>query len=152
MAESWAPDGYVSVAEAAQMLGVSKKTVERRIGDGKLPAELRPSPYGQAYVIPESAIATATHTVHSVAKIKEHDLQTIGLALAKVNRDANIDLVNQMQHMVETQNQVITSLVAKVDQLTEQLAKQDNRDEQLMAGIRAIQERNERPWWKKIFG
>lgn len=47
---------HLSIAQAAECLGVSTKTVRRWIKAGKLPAELIPGLYGPEYRIPASAV------------------------------------------------------------------------------------------------
>lgn len=47
---------YLTINEAAQMLGVAPETIRRRIKQGNLPHELIQGKYGPEYRIPESAI------------------------------------------------------------------------------------------------
>ena len=52
-------EGYLTIKEAARRLGISERTVRRRIKDGSLPAELKQGDYGQQYFIPADVIETA---------------------------------------------------------------------------------------------
>lgn len=47
-------DGMMTIDQAAQLLGVSKDTVRRRIRAGELQAEKQQGPYGEQYFLPES--------------------------------------------------------------------------------------------------
>ena len=63
----------MTIKEAAEMLGVSDKTVRRRIKKGELPAQLVDSPYGEQYMIPADAVEAASQTM--VATVESSQTQ-----------------------------------------------------------------------------
>lgn len=82
----------MTIKEAAEMLGVSDKTVRRRIKKGELPAELVDSPYGEQYMIPADAVEAASQTLTVATVEKQPDPMTIALAIGQAldKRDAEI--------------------------------------------------------------
>lgn len=75
--------GYLTVREAAEQLGISEKTVRRRIKNGSLPAELKQGDYGQQYFIPADAIETAQAITDVVEVKRVHDVQALSMAVVQ---------------------------------------------------------------------
>jgi len=63
-------DEFLTIAEAAVVLSVSKDTIRRRIKAREIKAELRPSPYGDQYYINPIELTGAVKYV-DVAKIEQ---------------------------------------------------------------------------------
>jgi uncharacterized protein len=55
-------DDYLSVAQAAELLGITRQAVLKRIRAGRLPA----TKVGQAYIVPRNALSEATATRDAV--------------------------------------------------------------------------------------
>jgi len=75
--------GYLTIKEAAERLGISERTVRRRIKEGSLSAELRLGQYGQQYFIKADVIETAQAITDVVEVKKVHDGQALSLAIVK---------------------------------------------------------------------
>ena len=55
---------WLTIAEAAEALGVSKDTIRRRIKAGKIPAEKRPGPHGVlTYYILDTNLSEAAEVI-----------------------------------------------------------------------------------------
>lgn len=59
-------DEFITVAEAAEVLEVSRNTIRRRIRTGEIKAELRPSTYGKQYYINPMELTGAVRNVNVV--------------------------------------------------------------------------------------
>ena len=79
--------GYLTIKEAAERLGISERTVRRRIKEGSLSAELRLGQYGQQYFIKADVIETAQAITDVVEVKKVHDGQALSLAIVKALRE-----------------------------------------------------------------
>src|SRR5215217_2216839 len=80
---SAAPGDTVSVAEAAQRLGVHEKTLRRWIRTGRIPADLVDGPYGPQYHVPVSALSSAQQVLDVVKVERPTDPRTLALAVAQ---------------------------------------------------------------------
>lgn len=136
-------EGYLSIPEAAQALGVSEKTVRRRIQKGDIPAKKVPGPYGLQYRIPAHAISTAQEIMDVVKVERPTDPRTLGLVVAEAIRRENEalrdELVALRQQVAEMQREVAAARQAL-----------EERDRRLLEAIRERQEerRREGRWWR----
>jgi|CZCA01.1.fsa_nt_gi excisionase family DNA binding protein len=99
-----------NIAEAAEMLGISKRTVRRRIQKGELPADLEEGPYGPEYRIPAEAITTAQEIVDVVRVERPTDPQTLAMIVVRALEERDRCLQEE-----------ITELRREVTELTQAL-------------------------------
>lgn len=88
--------GYLTVREAAEQLGISEKTVRRRIKNGSLPAELKQGDYGQQYFIRADAIETAQAITDVVEVKRVHDVQALSMAVVQALDERNKTLESEL--------------------------------------------------------
>ena len=127
--------GY-TIAEAAEVLNLSTKTIRRRIHKGELPATLEDGPYGDQYIIPAVAIDTAQEIVDVVKVNRPTDATTLALVITQAMDERDKGLQDE-----------ITQLRQQVEELTKTLQE---RDRQLVEQLREALEAK-RPWWKRLF-
>ena len=131
--------GY-TISEAADLLGLSTKTIRRRIKQGEIPATLEPGPYGDQYIIPAAAIDTAQEIIDVVQVHRPTDATTLALIITQAldERDKGLqDEIAQLRQQVET--------------LTRAL---DERDRQLVMELQEALDKqpDRRSWWQRVFG
>ncbi len=131
--------GY-TISEAADLLGLSTKTIRRRIKQGEIPATLEAGPYGDQYIIPAAAIDTAQEIIDVVQVHRPTDATTLALIITQAldERDKGLqDEIAQLRQQVET--------------LTRAL---DERDRQLVMELQEALDKHpdRRPWWQRLFG
>lgn len=120
-------EGYLTIKEAARRLGISERTVRRRIKDGSLPAELKQGDYGQQYFIPADVIETA-QVITDVVEVKRvHDGQALSMAIVRAMEERDKALEGELIAMRE-------ELAATREAL------EDLKNE--------ISQQQRRPWWK----
>ena len=90
-------DGWLSIAEAAAMLGVSYSTVLRLIKKGKLPSES----FGRTVRIPASAVVSRADK-GAVALVNK----TAKSEVRKVRKDLDSQLAHLEQLLKELRNEV----------------------------------------------
>jgi excisionase family DNA binding protein len=127
--------GY-TIAEAAEVLNLSTKTIRRRIHKGEIPATLEPGPYGDQYMIPADAIDTAQEIIDVVKVNRPTDATTLALVITQAMDERDKGLQDE-----------ITQLRQQVEELTKTLQE---RDRQLVEQLREALEAK-RPWWKRLF-
>ncbi len=118
---------YVTIAEAAKSLNVSKDTIRRRIKKGELNAQKLEGPYGYAYYINAKDLAQAQQIV---------DVVPVSRNLSKK------ELQGVVQDAVQPLADEVRQLRQEVQNLTQQLEE--------IKQIEAPEQK--RSWWKKIFG
>lgn len=125
----------LSVKQAAARLGVSTRTIRRRIKAGELEASLTDGPYGQEYRIPLESIQTAQTVTDVIAFNRQADVNTLALAIAQA--------IGETQKATQAE---IEALRQQVKALTEAIDKQA---EELKASRQLLEER--KPWWRRFF-
>jgi excisionase family DNA binding protein len=125
----------LSVKAAAARLGVSTRTIRRRIKAGDLEASLVDGPYGHEYRIPLAAIQTAQTITDVIAVNRQTDVNTLALAIAQA--------IGETQKATQAE---IEALRQQVKALTEAIDKQA---EELKASRQLLEER--KPWWRRFF-
>ncbi|VBB08446.1 Hypothetical protein LUCI_3752 [Lucifera butyrica] len=126
---------HYNIKQAAEVIGVSTKTVRKRIQSGELPAVWEDRGKGMSqWWIPMGAVQAAATTLEAIP----------------VTRHLSPVEVAQM-----IQNAVREAVQQELENFREDMEiRSDQRDKKLMEAIRAIQEerRNQsaKPWWKKM--
>jgi len=129
-------ENHYTVKQAAEVLGVSPKTVRSRIANKELSATWEDLGRGMSrWQIPFSAIETPDSSV-----------QTIPLPLPKPLTPSEISNVVHAAVQKAVQGVIQTELKQFRDDIE---ARADQRDEKLMQVIRILQENKKpKPWWK----
>ncbi|MDD3840624.1 MAG: helix-turn-helix domain-containing protein [Clostridia bacterium] len=157
----------MDLKEAASILNISESTARRWIKSGKLRAELIDGPYGPQYDISEEAIERAKN-IQNVPIIVHNDNPIITQEdiTRAIQRSINEGMAKPMHRLEQGILQEVRELKGELSSLKGELvetreelitvkekdrARQEERDRQLMKAIRDIQERQKRPWYKKIF-
>jgi predicted ArsR family transcriptional regulator len=124
-------DGWVSILEAAQRLGISPATVRRRIKSGVLEGELLNGRRGPEYRVrlPSEATVDSVAEPSDVTDTKPDITQTIASLLS---------LVERQQTALLDEARSAAGWRAKADALEERLNE-----------LRADLERARRPWWRR---
>jgi MerR family copper efflux transcriptional regulator len=125
----------LSVKQAAARLGVSTRTIRRRIKAGELEASLTDGPYGQEYRIPLEAIQTAQTVTDVIAFNRQADVNTLALAVA--------------QAISETQKATQAELEALRQQIRVLTDTVDKQTQALEASRQLLEAR--KPWYKRFF-
>lgn len=86
------PAARLTLAQAAQRLGHSEKTLRRWIKSGRLAATLEPGPYGPQYWVSTQAVEAAQQVLSVVAVERTADPHALALAVAQMieRRDAGL--------------------------------------------------------------
>lgn len=153
----------MDINEAADILKVSVTTIRRWIRSGRLKAELEDGPYGPQYEITPEALEKAkayqpkTIIIQNTNQATQLELQTA------VERAIGDSIAKEMAKAEQGIKQELDSLKSELEAVKAELAAGiDARDQRLMEGIRAIQERQKEeqehreqlqalPWWKRMF-
>jgi len=134
----------MTIKEAAEMLGVSDKTVRRRIKKGELPAELVDSPYGEQYMIPADAVEAASQTLTVATVEKQPDPMTIALAIGQAldKRDAEIKAeIQSLREEIRQRDDQIAATLEKLERYEEERHHhEEERYKELIAKMREAME------------
>jgi len=114
------PETY-SIAEAAELLGLSRKTVRRRIHKGELPAAKEDGPYGPEYRIPAEAINTAQQIIDVVKVERTTDPRTLALAIVQALETRDQDLQDEVAQL----RQQVTELTETLESYRDREAERD---------------------------
>lgn len=98
--DTTAPTHTITVAEAAEALGVSERTVWRYLKSGRLPGETTGEPGSQRTLIPREAVDSLTSTrvgEGAEALRAERDRLVAELAATRAERDALTNRVGVLQ-------------------------------------------------------
>ena len=125
----------LSVKAAAARLGVSTRTIRRRIKAGDLEASLVDGPYGHEYRIPLAAIQTAQTVTDVIAFNRQTDVNTLALAIARA--------IGETQQATRAE---LEALREQVRVLTEAVNKQT---QSLEASRQMLEAR--KPWYRRLF-
>jgi excisionase family DNA binding protein len=99
------PTHTITVAQAAEALGVSERTVWRYLKSGRLPGETTGDPGSQRTLIPREAVDSLTTTrvgEGADALRAERDRLVAELAAARAERDALTNRVGVLQRSLST--------------------------------------------------
>lgn len=119
---------YLTLDEAAQLLGKSVQTIRRMIKQKKIKAEMHESQYGKRYMIPTTEINQAVQTI-DVANLS-HPITPEAFAFEVIRqlREENKDLREAVLKLQEQQSATLLLL-------------QDIKDNQQQAAV-------QKKWWK----
>lgn len=136
-------EDWLSIPEAAQALGVSTKTVRRRIQKGDIPAEKVLGPYGLQYQIPAHAISTAQKIMEVVRVERPTDPRTLGLVVAEAIKRENQALRDEVAALR-------TELEKTRREIAAALQSDEDRDRRLLEAICERQEyrQGQKRWWQ----
>jgi excisionase family DNA binding protein len=113
---------FLTIAEAATVLGMSKDTIRRRIKVGEIKAELRPSPYGEQYYINQIELTGAVKNVD--VAIIEHTMTPEELIC--LFKQAMQDVIAPLHSEVAVlKAELIETKTMLSDELKEQAAERD---------------------------
>jgi excisionase family DNA binding protein len=149
----------MTIKEAAEMLGVSDKTVRRRIKKGELPAELVDSPYGEQYMIPADAVEAASQTIAVATVEKQPDPRTIAMAIGQAldQRDAEIKSeIQALRDEIKQRDEQITATLEKLESYeVDRQHREEERDKELITKMRKAmeikkQEKQNRSLWQRL--
>jgi excisionase family DNA binding protein len=127
-----------TIKEAAQKLGVSEATVRRRIKKGEMRVELRDSPYGQQYIIPETEVNT-TQVINNVVRVDRP------IPLEK--------LVASFQQALQAHDHSLTQRLEEISQgKNEATAREIAALHNEMRLLRETLAKSSRPWWQRLMG
>ncbi|MBI4304325.1 MAG: helix-turn-helix domain-containing protein [Chloroflexi bacterium] len=130
----------LSIAQAAELMGVSTRTVRRFIKAGKVRAELVNGPFGQEYRISE--LPTDSHTKSPIdnSAVQAVPVQTseqVSVQPAAQEPSQIMDIVRELQEKN-------LALAAQLGAATERIRNLEKELKLLGAG-RSL------PWWKRLF-
>lgn len=130
-------EGFLSIEQVAEQLGISTATVRRRIKKGDMEAVKRPGPYGDQYYIPSNEVTTAQEITDVVPVVRQFNAQElagfISLAIRKENEDLHNEIKELRQELVKFKQ--------------EQEEKGQDRDTWIVAQLRDVTEQK-KSWWQ----
>jgi excisionase family DNA binding protein len=102
-------NGWLSIAEAADHLGLAAKTIRRWVRSGKLPAELQEGRFGEEYRIRETDLEalSSARRVLEVIQVKEPAAGAGLMALTAALRDRDAELVAQLAERDRERDQAL---------------------------------------------
>ena len=159
----------LTIKEAAKSLGVSGDTIRRRIKDGTIKAEMRPSKYGkpQYYINPVEISGAVRHV--EVARV-EHSMtpeqfagsmqqamqQTVQQAIEPLHKEiaALQDTMQQnMQQDQQAVEQAVEPLHKEIAALRAEIAERDERrDQEIVERMKQLIEEKPKSFWRRLFG
>ncbi len=134
----------VTVAQAADALGVSQDAVRKRIARGTIPHDRSES--GRVYVY-----LTPSETVHKTGQ------DTVQDAASKTVQDAYVrsleDQISFLRRELERKDAILLNLTERIPQLeAPQEPARPPEGLELRSATGSTQEAAQRPWWRRVFG
>lgn len=166
----------LSIEQAAQILGVSKDTVRRRIKSGEYQAEKKIGPYGEEWRLPENQFNQAVEIKEVVPMTRQVTVAELEQAMQRLMQNAankaviqamndqttriKVELYKTKEELKEELREAKEELKETketVHSLTEQIEAQNrslnNHYKLVDERLREISERNrKKSLWSKIFG
>lgn len=142
------PELYCSVAEAAQQLGKSTRTVRRWIQSGRLPALLVNGPHGEEYRVRVQDLDLAREELAN---------PTVPATAAPSPEQFARALADVMQPFVERLDRIEASLASRPelpaghDQPAEELQEMRAQLERIELAVTSAPPPEPRPWWRRLF-
>jgi len=121
----------VTISEAAELLGVSRDTVRRRLKSGVLTGEQRPGPNGTTWYV---TLPTEAVTAAIVAAPAEGDGDDQDAARLRDERDAALD------RLITARDEMIAELRDERDAWREQATRHEEASRELRILVRNAQE------------
>lgn len=145
-------DEYISIKETATLLGVSTKTIRRKIQSGEIKAELRDSPHGQMYYIAKSQISPGRQVVDISTIKREYTVKELAIALASYLKERDKHLVETMEiveskvdNIVKWQNEYYTNMDTRFNKIIDAAEKRDLDIVERMRDI--LEKKKKKKWW-----
>ena len=132
-----------TIKEAAEILEISTSTVRRRIKSGELEAELKESPYGEQYFIPDSELdqAVMDKEVTDIKKLKKPVAkEEIIKAIKEAQANREQELLNKVNNTIENRE----------ERLKQAISARDEKIDQLQESIEELHEKMDKSWWDKL--
>lgn len=141
-------EGFLTIKETAESLGLSTKTIRRRIQKGELRAELKDSVYGQQYFIPEGEINTAKQIIDVVKVRNEYDVQELAITLAQYLKERD----ERLEESIKKLETCVDSLREDNSKLREEVLKaQEEHYRELDNKLRMLMDSKKEEKKKNIF-
>jgi len=134
----------LTIAQAAQSLGVSSRTVRRFIKSGKLNAELVPGPFGEEYRILELPA-----DLYKSKPIDKPPVQPPGQPPSQPPVQTAVQ--SPIQSPIQSMDNIIRELHEKNINLAAQLGAATERIRNLESRVRLLAGAKQQPWWKRLF-
>lgn len=125
-------EGYITIRDAAEKLGVTEKTIRNRIKSGDLPAEKKEGINGPQYFIPAQAVTEPPKTIVDVVKVPKHIsvTQVVEIIRSQVQEDfqkletrmeAASELGQEIQDEMENIHQDMIDLHSSMKEMMNQM-------------------------------
>lgn len=146
-----APKGYVTVREAAQVLGISEQAIRARMDRKTLPENVVVQNNGESRrYIPREALDEALRRTHELAT--RDDTAELTLADAMLVKDATEELINEIRRheaalnrgMKEAGNALAAELVANLDAIANRLERNSAERREIIDLVRQMAEYDKR--------
>jgi excisionase family DNA binding protein len=134
----------LTIAQAAQSLGVSSRTVRRFIKSGKLNAELVPGPFGEEYRILELPAE-----LYKSKHIDKPPVQSPSQPHSQPPIQTAVQTT--IQSPIQSMDNIIRELHEKNINLAAQLGAATERIRNLEGQVRLLTGAKQEPWWKRLF-
>lgn len=159
MAKWHAPEGWLTIKQAAEALDVSEKTVRRKITSREISAQKVDSPFGEAWVVKETEINTARQVVDVVAVQRQHEIKDLALALTQFFSEREEKLSEEIRRLTQQVNILSESLVEKeqkeIARVQEIEKRLQERDEKIIESINFWRTQMDEPkkgFFSRLFG
>lgn len=130
------PVNYLSITEAAKKLGVSERTVYRRIDRGEIPTVM----VGDKRMILAHALTPASDVEHSQIKALEAEVDRLR------------DEVSQLKAELGRKDRKLDEKDEDLRRKDEQLAEASHRHDTVVMQMTRLLEYHQQPFWRKLFG
>ena len=147
-----------TVAEVAEKLGVSARTIRRRIANGELPAIFEDGPYGRQYFVDGEQVRSAEHIIDVVKVERANDPRAIALAIVQgFEMQMKDKMLVTSDHLDRLEKQVGDALldrekaVARAEEAQREAQKRLDRIEKGIADLAAALEKKQRPFWIRVW-
>lgn len=113
-------DSKIGISECAQLLGVSEKTVRRRISAGEIKADMIPTVHGKKYIIDRTQINTACQIIESVKIKKEYELKELALLITQEiqNREKNYEKrIKKVEELLHREREEKIAMTKQLDEI-----------------------------------
>ena len=140
-------DGSFTVKEAAARLGVSERTIRRRIKDRVIDAQQVPTPHGYEWrvYLDTDAVQVDTPSTRHASKLNGTPVQPAGTPAPELMKA--LDLIDRLQRDNQQLAGQVGFLQAKLQDAEEQIKLlMAPQDEPVPTPAKRV------PWWKQLFG
>lgn len=156
-------ENHYTIKEVAEILGVSTKTIRRRIKSREIKAELIEGAYGEQYFISKSEIDRAVEIVDVVKVRKEHDIKELALALSMYYEEKDNKVLEHIEQLNKHIEDMKESHKKEIKELKEEIRKelrtefekaegQRKSENQKLADYIEHQRREEsKSFWSRLF-